>query len=91
MSFLDSPVLNHKKALMEGIIESLAHLSRERAMEILLAWHSTEDLERMWPTITSNRRMSVRPKGYQEDFLRMKKALRDVGGDGHGVDSYAGA
>ena len=55
MSFLDTPELKRKGALIEGIIDSLKHIDRDMAMQIILMWFSVDDLEGMWPTITSGR------------------------------------
>jgi len=55
MSVLDDPELLRKGDLMEGIIDSLKHLPRVRAEQIILMWFSVDDLEDMWDTITSHR------------------------------------
>ncbi len=62
LSFLDTPEILHKGALIGGIIESLSHLPRLRAEEIILMWFSYDDLVRMWDTITGHMPMPPKPE-----------------------------
>ena len=53
--FYNTPELRLRNAALEIIIDSMAHLPKERALEIVLAWFSNDDLIRIGPTITSLR------------------------------------
>jgi hypothetical protein len=45
-------IMEKRGAVHQRIIDSLAHIERDRAMSFILSWFSIADLEKIAPTLT---------------------------------------